>query len=248
MSNEIERRGFLKLSGMGGVILASGLGGLVTACGGSSGDVTEAPPAPSPAPSSAKSVTAFSFLRADNAIPVDSTATIDGTAIQAFLPPGTDRTALKAAFGVSAGATLAIGAAAQTTQATPNDFTQPVSYVVTAEDGSVANYTVTLVTDLAAFDDTVNAFMSKYTVPAVSIAVTHDDKLIYLKSYGQPDREAGLAARPGQRVLDVVRPVGRLSDLRSLLSDADARGPPGMAPVPARCTDTEQTVHGVPSA
>lgn len=129
MRKEIERRGFLKLSGMGGVVLATSLGGLVTACGGSSGDVTEAPPAlsppppppPPPAPSSAKSVTAFSFLKADNAIPVDSAATIAGTAIQAFLPPGTDRTALKAAFSVSAGATLAIGAAAQTTQATPND-------------------------------------------------------------------------------------------------------------------------------
>src|ERR1700710_2476314 len=146
MSKEIERRGFLKLSGgMGGVVLASGLGGLVTACGGSSGGVAEGPPAaapppppptPPPAPSSAKSITAFSFLKAGNAIPVDSTATIAGTTIQAFLPPGTDRTALKAAFSVSTGATLAVGTTAQTTEATPNDFTQPVSYVVKAEDGS----------------------------------------------------------------------------------------------------------------
>src|SRR5947209_7026614 len=190
MSKEIERRGFLKLSGLGGVALASGLGSLVTACGGGSGDVTEAPPAPlapspspppppppppspspspsppppppPPPPSSAKSITAFSFLKADNAIPVDSTATILGTTIQAFLPPGTDRTALKAAFSASPGAALAVGTAVQTSQTTPNDFTQPVSYQVTAEDGSVATYTVTLITDLAAFDDTVNAFMNRY--------------------------------------------------------------------------------------
>jgi hypothetical protein len=37
--------------------------------------------------SSAKAITAFSFLTAENAIPVDSQATISGTAIQAFLPP-----------------------------------------------------------------------------------------------------------------------------------------------------------------
>ncbi len=249
MSKDIERRGFLKLSGMGGVALSSSLGALLTACGGGSADDTPtppAPPAPSPPPppppsppppaptppsppapppppppppppaSSAKSITAFSFLKADNAIPVDSTATITGTAIQAFLPPGTDRTALKAAFSVSAGATLSVGAAAQTTEASPNDFTQPVNYVVTAEDGSVANYTVTLVTDLAAFDDTVNAFMSKYAVPAVSIAVTHADKLVYLKSYGQSDQEAGVAATNQDlyRLASVSKPITSVAIMR----------------------------------
>jgi CubicO group peptidase (beta-lactamase class C family) len=229
MSKEIERRGFLKLSGVGGIVFASSLGGLVTACGGSSGDVTEAPPAPAPtsppppppppaAPSSAKNITAFSFLKADNAIPVDSTATIVGASIQAFLPPGTDRTALKASFSASPGATVEVGAAAQTTQATANDFTQPVSYRVTAEDGSVANYIVTLITDLAAFDDTVNAFMTKYAVPAVSIAVTHDDKLIYLKSYGQVDREAGQAATNQDlyRLASVSKPITSVAIMRLL--------------------------------
>ena len=241
MSKEIERRGFLKLSGMGGVALASSLGGLLTACGGSSADDTEAPPSPPvpppppapsppppapapppppppppPAPSSAKSLTAFSFLKADNAIPVDSTATITGNAVQAFLPPGTDRTALKAAFSVSAGATLAVGAAVQTTETSPNDFTQPVSYRVTAEDGSVADYTVTLVTDLAAFDDTVNAFMAKYAVPGVSIAVTHADKLVYLKSYGQSDQEASRAATNQDlyRLASVSKPITSVAIMR----------------------------------
>jgi CubicO group peptidase (beta-lactamase class C family) len=80
----------------------------------------------------------------------------------------------------------------------------------------VANYTVTLITDLAAFDDTVNAFMAKYAVPAVSIAVTHDDKLIYLKSYGQADREAGQAATNQNlyRLASVSKPITSVAIMR----------------------------------
>jgi len=233
MSNDIERRKFLKLSGLSSAVYVASLGSLVTACGGGSGDSPSptppppaptpappppppAPPPPPPAPSSAKSMTAFSFRAADNAIPVDSAATITGTAIQIFLPPGTDRTALKAAFTVSAGATVAVGSTAQASEATANDFTQPVSYVVTAQDGSTQAYTVTLVTDLVAFDDTVNAFMTRYAVPGASIAVTHDDKLIYLKSYGLADKEAGQAATNQSlyRLASVSKPITAAAIMR----------------------------------
>src|SRR5690606_17029588 len=39
--------------------------------------------------------------------------------------------------------------------------------------------------DIAAVDDAVKNFMLKYKIPGVSIAVTKDDKLVYVKSYGQ---------------------------------------------------------------
>src|ERR1700749_1257922 len=37
---------------------------------------------------------------------------------------------------------------------------------------------------IAALDDEVNAFMSTYNVPAVSVAITKGEKLVYLKAYG----------------------------------------------------------------
>ncbi len=39
--------------------------------------------------------------------------------------------------------------------------------------------------DIAAVDNAVNNFMQKYSIPGVSIAVTRNDKLIYVKSYGK---------------------------------------------------------------
>ncbi len=39
--------------------------------------------------------------------------------------------------------------------------------------------------DIAAVDNAVNSFMQKYSIPGVSIAVTRNDKLIYVKSYGK---------------------------------------------------------------
>ena len=39
--------------------------------------------------------------------------------------------------------------------------------------------------DIAVVDNAVNSFMQKYSIPGVSIAVTRNDKLIYVKSYGK---------------------------------------------------------------
>lgn len=39
--------------------------------------------------------------------------------------------------------------------------------------------------DIAAIDNAVSAFMTTYQIPGVSIAITKNEKLVYLKSYGQ---------------------------------------------------------------
>jgi D-alanyl-D-alanine carboxypeptidase len=140
--------------------------------------------------SSAKAITAFSFLKAENGIPVDSQATISGTAIQAFLPPGSDLTGLKAEFVASDKTVVTVGGRTQTSGATANDFTAGATYQVRAEDGSTQNYTVSVVTDIAAFDDVVQAFMTAYAVPAVAVAATYGERLVYLKAYGLQDQEA----------------------------------------------------------
>lgn len=46
-------------------------------------------------------------------------------------------------------------------------------------------------TSLAAVDDDINAFMTKYNVPGMSVAITRFGKLVYAKGYGMADKEAG---------------------------------------------------------
>jgi hypothetical protein len=89
--------------------------------------------------SSDKAITAFSF-----ASPA-ATGTIDESAktIAVSLPAGTAVTALVATF-TTTGASVKVGAAAQASGATANDFTSPVTYTVTAADGSTASYVVTV--------------------------------------------------------------------------------------------------------
>lgn len=152
----------------------------LVACGGRGGG----------SPASANRITSFSFLSANNTIPVDSNATISGLSIQAFLPPGTDVKALKATFAASNMATVTVAGVPQASGDTANNFSGEVSYVVSAEDGTSRTYSVRVVTDIAAFDDAVHTFMTNYSVPGVSIAVTHGEKLIYLKAYGQADAQS----------------------------------------------------------
>jgi len=46
-------------------------------------------------------------------------------------------------------------------------------------------------TSLAAVDNDINAFMTKYNVPGMSVAITRYGKLVYAKGYGMADKEAG---------------------------------------------------------
>jgi D-alanyl-D-alanine carboxypeptidase len=166
--------------------------------------------------STGKAITAFAFRKTDNATPVDSHATITATAIKAFLPPGTPVTALKPEFTVSAGATVSVDGLAQTSGVTANDFTSPIAYVVTAEDGTSQTFTVSVVTDIAVFDDAVKAFMSKHAVPGVSIAATHNERLVYVKAYGKQDLEAGTDTTSASlfRLASVSKPITSVAIMR----------------------------------
>ena len=113
------------------------------------------------APGPAKDITAFAFLSVDNAgLSADVLATINGTAIAATVPFGTDVTGLVATFATT-GAGVAVAGTAQVSGITANDFTSPVSYVVTAGDGSTKTYTMTVtIAPSPAKDITSFAFLS----------------------------------------------------------------------------------------
>ncbi len=88
------------------------------------------------AKNSAKEITSFLFTNPA------SSASFNGTTISLQVPFGTDVKKLIASFTVSAGANVKVGNVNQQSGVTTNDFTNPVSYTVTAEDGTSQVYTV----------------------------------------------------------------------------------------------------------
>ncbi len=103
----------------------------------------------------AKAMTAFAFAASENtaaSLSSDVTATITGTAITATVPYGTDASQLVATFSTT-GASVAVGAVAQQSDVSSDDFTQPVSYVVTAADGTTQTYTVSIAIALSPAKD-----------------------------------------------------------------------------------------------
>jgi parallel beta-helix repeat protein len=103
---------------------------------------------------SAKAITAFSF----NAFDPDVTGVINETAhtIALTVPYGTtDVTALVATFAHT-GTSVKVGVTPQVSGTTPNNFTSPVTYIVTAGDLSTQSYTVTVT--VAANSDSIGVF------------------------------------------------------------------------------------------
>lgn len=112
--------------------------------------------------SSEKEITAFSFQANDNSgvLSDDVTGSIDASTknITATVPDGAATTALVASFTLSANATATVNNQPQTSGTTPNDFSDAVSYVITAEDGSTQSYTVTVTTAAAASANNIETF------------------------------------------------------------------------------------------
>lgn len=103
--------------------------------------------------SSAKDITAFSIGA--------YTGTITGTNISVVVSSTYDLSNLIATFTLSPGATAKVGNVAQVSGTTVNNFTNPVTYVVTAEDLSTQNWTVTITKQAAG---AVDLFFSEYGV------------------------------------------------------------------------------------
>jgi len=85
--------------------------------------------------SSAKDITAFSIM--------GRIGIISGNTISVTVPEGTSRVALVATFTTS-GVSVRVGGTIQKSGVTPNNFTSPVAYIVTAQDSSTKTYTVTV--------------------------------------------------------------------------------------------------------
>ena len=108
------------------LLLAVFVGFTMSSCG-------EDEPEPEPLSSEAN-INSFVFADLDPAV----TATVSGTNITATVPYDVDVTALNPTITVSENATIAPASGVA------RDFSQPVTYTVTAEDGTEVTYTVTV--------------------------------------------------------------------------------------------------------
>ena len=121
--------------------------------------------------SSDKAITAFSIGSANGPM----NGNINGTAIAVTVPYGTNVTALVATFATT-GTSVKVGSTVQASGTTANNFASPVTYMVTAQDGSTQTYTVTVTVALnTAKAITAYSFVSvaaTVTISGTSIAAT----------------------------------------------------------------------------
>ncbi|MBC7923965.1 MAG: M4 family metallopeptidase [Ferruginibacter sp.] len=90
--------------------------------------------------SAAKDILSFSLAGAN----APANGAITGNAIALTVPANANVTRLIATFSHSPLSTVNVGSVAQVSGTTPNNFSQPVTYRITAEDGSTKNYVVTV--------------------------------------------------------------------------------------------------------
>ncbi|MFP4442304.1 MAG: hypothetical protein ACLFST_04225 [Spirochaetia bacterium] len=113
-----------------------------------------------------KVITAYSFEAEDNlSLSASVTGTIEITEtagisadILVTVPYGTDLTALVAAFTAASGAAVTVDGIVQESGVTANDFTDPVTYTVTAEDGTTREYTAAVTIAPPSTDKEITSF------------------------------------------------------------------------------------------
>ncbi len=121
-----------------------------------------------------KAITAFSFQGLTP--PVTGVINEAVHTIALTVPRGTDLHALVATFTV-AGASVAVGGTPQVSGTTANDFSSPVTYRVTAFDGSTQDYVVTVPVQVLAIGDAYGGGVIAYILqsgdPGYSATVEH---------------------------------------------------------------------------
>lgn len=64
-------------------------------------------------------------------------------------------------------------------------------------------------TPIPQVDDAISAFMSKYNVPGMAVAITRNGKLVYVKGYGKADKASGNEVKDNSlfRIASVSKPI-----------------------------------------
>lgn len=119
--------------------------------------------------SSEKDILSFSMVEQAEEAAIDT----DAHTVLVQVKSGTNRNGLVAAFALSDGATAMVGSVTQVSGTTANNFTNPVTYAVKAEDGSTQNWKVTVVFAPSSEKEITAFSLAAQTKPAIIDAVAH---------------------------------------------------------------------------
>jgi D-alanyl-D-alanine carboxypeptidase len=161
----------------------------------------------------------ISFQKANNpSLTSEVSVSTIGANTLVTLPIGTSLTALRANFTAPTGTTVSANGVVQTSGVSVNDFSKPVVYQVSAPVGTSLSYTIeaSVQVDLATVENAVKAFMTKYNVPGMSVAITKDERLVYAKGYGFADKDKGLPVTPTSmfRVASVSKAITGIAAMK----------------------------------
>jgi hypothetical protein len=126
-------------------------------------------------------ISEFTFDKISTGTSIDQ----DAHTIAVDVPYGTDLTALKATFASDAFTKLSVGGAEQTSGTTANNFTNPVTYTVTADNGDTNTYEVTVTPAAINTTATFKSFTGKETSKVnaktlgSALADTETDLILY---------------------------------------------------------------------
>jgi len=111
-------------------------------------------------------------------------------------------------------------------------FTMAVLLIAGCKKSSDENPTPGGQNDIPAIDNAVLAFMNTYAIPGVSLAITKDDKLVYVKSYGKMSGTDNTAITNSSlfRIASVSKPITgvgimKLVEAGKLTLDSKVFGP-----------------------
>lgn len=162
---------------------------------------------------------AFSLLKTDNpTLTNDVSVSLTSGSTVLTLPTGTSLTVLRGSFITSCSAVVSVGGVVQTSGLSVNDFSKPVVYQVTNGNAGPLSYTIEVSTQLSltTVENAVNAFITKYSIPGMSIAITKDERLVYAKGYGLADRANSVPVTNNSlfRIASVSKPITAIALLR----------------------------------
>ncbi|WP_051359737.1 serine hydrolase domain-containing protein [Adhaeribacter aquaticus] len=187
-------------------------------------------------------ITTFTFLKDNNpTLPEDITAKIIGNNIYIELPKGANASRLIASFATLNNSKVFINGEEQISGKTPNNFTSQVLYNIVAQNGHKDNYEVELkqaeapqntttitpdVTqtnqeinteqDFSELDAAVKALLQRYNIPGAAVAITKNEKLVYVQNYGHANKESNVAVNSKSlfRIASISKPITAIGILK----------------------------------
>lgn len=139
-----------------------------------------------PVVSTDNSLYSLKFTKANNAtFTTDYTSINQGTTVYVTVQEDANLTTLVPSISVHDKASVLINNAPYNHKTpTPVDFTKTVQLTVKSEQGSTRSYSILAKTGNPSIDNKIYNFMIKHDLPAVSIAISKDEDIIYRSAYG----------------------------------------------------------------